>query len=251
MDAIPTHQSLAYLAFFAGRMDEKELVQNARATVVLRYRAAIRRYLGGWFQVADADDLAQEVFTRILDGNCGIWNARKDRFRAFLLRLVQKIGWEFIRMGRNKRALIREVPEVATEQSGGDAVEDPEWLSKYRISILDRAWGRLEVFQSETTDNAYFTALRLKVDSPESSSEELAAKLSESDGRTFTAEGYRQTLHRARTKYGRFVCADVRDSQPHPTRPAIEEELCDLELMDQVTGLLNDHDWEDILDLRE
>src|SRR5713101_124482 len=61
MDAIPTHQSLAYLAFFAGRMDEKELVQNARATVVLRYRAAIRRYLGGWFQVADADDLAQEV----------------------------------------------------------------------------------------------------------------------------------------------------------------------------------------------
>jgi RNA polymerase sigma-70 factor (ECF subfamily) len=60
----------------------------------------------------------------------------------------------------------------------------------------------------------------------------MAERLTAQLGRPFTAAGVRQTLHRAREKFGDLLLDDVIHSLGHPTGEELEEELAELGLLD-------------------
>ena len=73
--------------------------------------------------------------------------------------------------------------------------------------------------------------LRLKSDDPTRTSDVLAAELTRRHGRAFTAEGVRQTLHRARARFVELLRAEVAASVPTDDPAEVDAELAELGLL--------------------
>jgi hypothetical protein len=73
--------------------------------------------------------------------------------------------------------------------------------------------------------------MRLRVDRPEAASAELAELLGARHGRTYTAAGVRQLLHRARERFSELLLDDVRRSLEGAAMERVQEELAELRLL--------------------
>jgi DNA-directed RNA polymerase specialized sigma24 family protein len=187
----------------------------------MRYRRAIRRYLGGWFRNDErADEAAQAVYCRILAGECGKWDSTACRFRTFVLREVKNTGWQLI----NEWSRDRKIFAI------GDISEPPEteWSFRCSESILEQAWASMNQYHER-----HFTLLRLRRDHPDTAQTELA-QMTGMDPRNFNTE-----LHRARKDFAKCIWDAIRDTLPNPTPGQIEEELIALNLMVHVRKYLN------------
>jgi RNA polymerase sigma-70 factor (ECF subfamily) len=97
--------------------------------------------------------------------------------------------------------------------------------------LLARAWQALQR-ESETTGQAFYAVLRFRADNAALRSPEMAQQLGSQLGRTLTAAGVRQLLHRARERFADALLDEVAQSLDRPTQEQLEQELIDLGLLE-------------------
>src|SRR5262249_49941536 len=130
---------------------------------------------------------------------------------------------------RSPQPLNPDAPEPAAEAS--TAEQDREFLTSWRDELLARAWTALDAFEKES-GKPFYKVLRFRVEHAELSSAQLAEQLGAQMGKSLTAAGFRQTLHRAREKFADLVLDQVLQSLDNPSAEHLEQELIDLGLLD-------------------
>jgi RNA polymerase sigma-70 factor (ECF subfamily) len=182
----------------------------AREQLYERYAGAVHRYLLGALRDEHAaDEVFQEFWVRFLRGYFRNADPHKGRFRS----LLKSALFRQVLTYRQQRAGKQHPRPLGVDDAAQLAVAEPEddraFTEGLRQELLDRAWRALEV---EDTKQPLYLALRLKADCPESSSDELADKLSVRLGRAITADAVRQTLKRARERFAELLVIEVSQS---------------------------------------
>ncbi|MFO0981951.1 MAG: sigma factor [Planctomycetota bacterium] len=125
----------------AGRNDPQALERFAR-----QYQAAVLRFVRAkGFRGADADDVCQDVFVRLLSGSV-LQRATQERgrFRG----LLRSVAWHVIQDRWRQR---RDVPSEVIDPPASDPDFDREWV----LELTERALGRLRAAGS-----GYYEVLR-------------------------------------------------------------------------------------------
>jgi RNA polymerase sigma-70 factor (ECF subfamily) len=125
--------------------------------------------------------------------------------------------------------LPRDGPALAANPQ--DADPDPPFVERWRDHLLARAWAALAEIEAGTAQS-YYAVLRFRADHPEMRAPQQAEELTAQLGRTFTAAGVRQILHRARQKFATLLLDEVAYSVERSTTQQLAEELADLGLLD-------------------
>lgn len=225
LSRIQTHWS----ELLTGSADQAEAQRHA---LLLRYyRAAFRYLLGVVRDPEAAEELAQDFAVRFLRGDFRRADQSRGRFRDLLKTALRNLARDYWR--RQRRAAVAlsgdvadAVPAAADDDSN-DAAFDASW----REELLARTWEALAHLEQETS-KPYFAALRLKVQHPEMRSPELAALLGQALGKDVSADGLRQTLHRARRAFGALLVREVELSLEAPDVNQLEAELIELRLLE-------------------
>lgn len=205
-----------------------EAASAARELLLQRYGPAVRRYLLGALRDPDAaDDLTQEFALSLVRGEFKGADPTRGRFRNYVRSvLIHLLNRYRKRELKRPRAVPANDPVLAGLCCLPED-RDAEFRSSWRHTLLDRANGALADAQP-----VYHAVLRCRRDHPEARSAELARRVGERLGRTFTADNVRQTLHRARELFADLLLNEVAQSLENPTLERVEEELCELELLD-------------------
>jgi DNA-directed RNA polymerase specialized sigma24 family protein len=202
---------------------------TARQELLARYGGAIFRYLRGALRdTAEAEELYQEFALRFLRGDFRRAAPESGRFRDFiktaLLRLVSRHCAR-----RRSGALPLEIDVADTSLPPSEGAER-EFLRSWRAELLSRTWLTLARFEEES-GRPFYQALRLRVEHPDRSCEEVATLLAACLRKSVKGPAYRQILHRARTMFAQLLLEEVTQSLSAPTRTEIEQELADLGLL--------------------
>jgi len=237
LDEIPTQWSLLRLAHRESLVTSGE----ARNVLVLRYARAIRNYVGALVRdQQEADELAQEVVMRLLKGQFAAASPDKGSFRRMLMVAAHNlVRTHYSRKGRQSGSSV----DLGTLPGPPDEPAlEAEGLARWKQAILELAWKSLEEHERAHPGSIAFTVLRLRAERPDESSEELAATLSATIGRSVKAEALRQQLRRARLRFVEALLEEVARGLDDPTPARVEEELIEVGLMPYVRDLLPD-DW--------
>ncbi len=206
--------------------------------LVLRYRRAIRSYLGALLRNdEDADDVAQKFLEKMLKGAFDNVRPERGRFRDYLKKSVRNEALAFLK----KKG--REVPiglEPAADTLGPSV--DDRWNEDWRKTVLDGAWKALDAYQNQRPDNHFTSLLRMISEQPEADSETLADRLAEVSGQRLQASAVRKQISRARRKFAQLVVEEVKLTLQGPTPDEVEEELVEVGLMPYLRDYLPD-DW--------
>ena len=210
----------------------------ARQAILLRYSRAVRRFVGLLVKdPAAADDVAQDAMVRMMRGDFAKADADRGRFRDLLrqsLRNMVRNHWS-----RENRRAGQEFDEQ--QLVAGEAAGDP-FDSEWTNIVLETAWRGLEGHQRQTKGSMAHTVLKLRTDHPDDDSEQLAARLSQMQGKAINAAATRQQLRRARLRFAQLIVEETARGLSHPTPAAVEEELISLGLMEYVRDFLPE-DW--------
>jgi RNA polymerase sigma factor (sigma-70 family) len=208
--------------------------------LVLRYAAAVRRYVGGILsKPEDADELAQDVVVRLLRGDFAGADPERGRFRDLLKTAVRNMihnHWA----RQNRRCPV--AMDLERLPGPTDDSLDASWLAAWQTTILDHAWSALNDFEQAHPRTHAYTLLRLRAEAPDATSEELAARLSATTGTTIRLDACRQMLRRARLQLAQTLVKEVEMGLAEPTPERVEEELASLGLLDYVRDFLPP-DW--------
>lgn len=207
-------------------------VQFAQQKLLERYGGAVRRYLLGALRDEDAAaEVFQEFALRLLHGDMRGADPERGRFRQFVKGvLFHLVADHHRKRQRQPHPLHPDHPEPAVEEPSL-ADQDREFLTSWRDDLLARAWLALEQHEKETGKPLY-TVLRFRVDHADLPSPRLAEALGARLGKTFTAAGVRQTLHRARERFADLVVDEVVQSLDSPNAERLQQELIDLGLLE-------------------
>jgi RNA polymerase sigma-70 factor (ECF subfamily) len=221
----------------------------ARNELVLKYRRAIRAYLGAMLRDDHAaDELTQEVVLRLLTGAFASAAPEHGRFRNYLKVAVRNMArsyWQS-RLRDGTSAVDPATIAVAKE----DAADDPVWDYDWRSAVLHAAWGSLKKFEQANAGNVFYSVLKLRSENPELNSTALAQLLGEQTGTKCTAANVRQQLHRAKFRFAQLLVEEVAHSLDWPLPDEVEQELIDLGLIKYVRDYLPT-DWKNSGELRE
>ncbi len=228
LDAISTQHSLLRAAHH-GSITSAGPARNALA---LRYRRAIRGYLGALLKDdQDADEVAQMVLVKLLQGDFARATPDRGRFRDYLKVAVRNTALTHL---RRKDSPLRHELADDTAACGGDE----EWLADWRRTVLDRAWDLLQEHERSRPGNLAYTLLRLLADHPDDDSEQLAERVSAILGRPIRADAVRKQISRARRKFAELLLDEVAETLDEPSPDRVEEELIETGLMDHVRDFL-------------
>jgi RNA polymerase sigma-70 factor (ECF subfamily) len=212
--------------------DEEKTARWAQEQLLQRYGGAIRRYLLACVRQADvADELYQEFAMRLLQG--GLKGARPDKgkFRHYLKGvLFHLLADHHQRTKRQPAAWASHLPEPAGDEQIIGQAQDDQFTADWRAELLAHAWEQLQR-DDEQTGQPFFKILAYRRDHPEERSDMMAENLSQVLGKSVTAENVRQLLHRARERFADVLLDQVMHSLSHPSLPALQEELADLQLL--------------------
>lgn len=219
-----------------------EDAQSAQKRLIERYGGAVRRYLLAALRDIDAaDELSQEFALRIMLGRFRRADPQRGRFRDFLKTALFHMIVDYQRL-RQKRSRQLVVDPADSRSDHPDLFQDDEaFLRSWREELLWRSWQALEKHSAETAQ-ALYTVLRFRAEHPETRSAQIAEQLGPRLGRTLTAPGVRQTLHRAREKFAALLLEEVTHSLHEPTPENVEQELIDLNLLEYCRPLLEPED---------
>lgn len=235
IEGIPTRHSLLE----AAHQDDAARAGPARNALVMRYRKAIRAYLGRLLaNDGDADEVAQEVVVKMLKGEFARVDAARGRFRDYLKVTVRNAALHHVRQ-RGKARAVTLAPELLGEEA--PATED-SWLADWRRTLLEGARGRLRDYQARHPGNVYATLLDLMGEHPEEDSEQLAARVGQATGQPYRADAVRKQVSRARRKLAEFLVEEVTRTLDNPTPGEIEEELTEVGLLAFIEDFLPP-DW--------
>jgi len=197
--------------------------QAAMNDLIGRYHDAVERYLR--LKLRDpnlADEVLQEFWTKLLTHKLAGADSSKGRFRDYLRTVLHRLIVDHFR----SRKLQPLPPGELLDPAGPDDEYDQVW----REAIINRVLARLDTYEANTLKNRYATVLRLRIDHPKESIEELAQRLTGRIGTGVTPEAFRKTLQRARSKFCELLKLELRETI-HPAGPEdIEAEINDLGL---------------------
>jgi RNA polymerase sigma-70 factor (ECF subfamily) len=120
-------------------------------------------------------------------------------------------------------------PEPA-ELLPDESPSDQEFQARWREELLQRAWEALAKIEQQTAQ-PFYTVLRFRAEHPETKSARMAEVLAGRLDRPVSAVRMRQTLHRAREKFGSLLPDEVARSLQTMDPVRIEEELSELGLL--------------------
>lgn len=227
LSRLTTHWSLVFDAH-QGR-DE---AASAQRGLLQRYGGAVYRYLLGALRDADAaQDVAQEFAYCFLRGDFHKAAPERGRFRDYVRAVLSHLVSHHHRQ-QAKQAQLKPLPsdvDLAAVESEGLAA-DREFVDRWRQELLNRAWDELQQVQ-ESTGQPVYTMLRFRAEHPEIRSAAMAEQLSARLGKSLTAAGVRQTLHRARERFAELLVEEVARSLQTADTDSIEQELIDLDLL--------------------
>ncbi len=216
--------------------------QGRDATQLLldRYGAAVRRYLGGALRdPVAADDLYQDFAMRFLRGDFHAANPDKGRFRNFLKTILFRMVADHHRQRQRQRSVQLDEEIQPVDPDDDTDQRDQQFTRVWRDEMLKRAWASMAATEKET-GKPWYSVMRLRVENPQLSSDEMAERLSEQLGRPISKTNLRVILHRAREQFAESLIDTIADSLTSGSIDEIEEELADLELLEYCQQALND-----------
>jgi len=181
------------------------------------------------YDVADAQDLTQEFFARILEKNyLRSVDRRKGKFRSFLLASLEHfLAKEWVRAHRQKRGGLQTfIAWDACDAEERYRLEPPDNLTAERIyerrwalTVLEQAMKSLESEYATAGKQPLFLSLQPFISGGDDdvSYSDLAARLQTSEG------AVRVAVHRLRQRYGESVRAEIAKIVQRPED--VEEEL--------------------------
>lgn len=174
----------------------------------------------------DAQDLTQGFFVSLLEGNATMADPSRGKFRSYLLgALKHYLANEWHRANTQKRGGGQRIvewdaldPEARyalepADQIDADAFYDRRWA----MELLDRAMTRLRAEFAAKGEEESFDALKGTLTGAESPREELAEKLSMSEGALKVA------VHRLRQSYREVLRSEIADTVDTSSR--VDEEM--------------------------
>jgi len=237
MDRPDPHQHLSQISTLwsvvcAAHAGPDEVMMSARQRLLEQYGGAVHRYLLGALRNQDAaEELAQEFALRFLRGDFHRADPERGKFRSFVKTALFRLVVHYCRHQQKQPApLHSNVPEPVAPDAE-PCTSDEEFAQSWREELLAHAWEALEKAQ-QTTGQPFYAVLRFRADHPKTSSSEMAELLSAQLGKILSAAGVRQLLHRAREKFADSLLQQVAQSLDKPTAERIEEELCELTLLE-------------------
>jgi RNA polymerase sigma factor (sigma-70 family) len=237
MDSVSVNQHLSQIQTLwtlvqQAHAETPEAVRPAQEKLLERYGGAVRRYLLGALRNEDAaDEVFQEFACRLVHGDMRGADPERGRFRQFVKGVLFHLVADYHRKRqRQPHHLNPDQPEPAADEPSL-ADQDREFLTSWRDDLLARAWLGLEQYEKES-GKPFYTVLRFRVDHADLPSAQLAEQLGAKLGKTLTAGGVRQTLHRAREQFADLLLDEVVQSLSDPNADRLEQELIDLGLLE-------------------
>lgn len=205
------------------------------AQFVLRYAAAIRRYLSALIRDSHLlDEVVQDFLLHMVQHRFVPEQVTRGRFRDYLKACVRNAALSALRKRKFAQAdelLLANL--TAPDDPAGEASR--QWCAEWRQTLLSRAWDRLLDHQESSPGNQAHRVLRLAVQYPDDDSPGLAARLAKECGTRLTPEAFRQQLSRARRRFAELLAEEVRQTLEQPTPELVAEELAELELLEFVS----------------
>lgn len=203
-------------------------LNNAQALLLQRYCGAVYRYLVAVLGNAnEADELAQEFALRMLQGKFKTADKSKGRFRDYVkTSLFNLVRRHYRKKSQSPGALRDDAPEPAVAE---DDQADQSFTEKWRDEVLSNTWAALAEYERRS-GKLFHTFLQYRTQN-NTTSEAMAKEFSERLGKPLTPAGVRQTLHRARDRFGDLLIAEVAGSLQTQDKEVIEQELADLGLL--------------------
>jgi RNA polymerase sigma-70 factor (ECF subfamily) len=197
----------------------------------------VERYLRAAVRDAEsASELAQEFALKVLRGQLGGVAPERGRFREYVKGVLRHLIVDYYRRPRREVQLREDMPEPASP--GDDVAElDREWARGWRQELLNRAWTALDDHEARTGQPVSIV-LRFRAEHAELRSHDMAEQLGARLGRELTPDWVRQTLHRARERFGELLLGEIADTLSDPGVGDLEEELVELELLQYCQGAL-------------
>jgi RNA polymerase sigma-70 factor (ECF subfamily) len=194
-----------------------------RNRLLLRYSAAVYRYLLGAVRDADAAaDLCQEFAVRFLRGDFRRAAPDRGRFRDYVKVVLINLVNDYHR----SRAAGPRPLTVDSASPADDADLETAFETGWRAELLEQTWKALA-----EANPTFHSALLLKISEPDLTSGEMAERLSTQLGRAMTAENVRKTVQRAHAKFADLLVELVAESLDDPTPASVEAELRALDLL--------------------
>ncbi len=226
IDAIQTRWSLVRNAHAPGAAHSAE---DARRLLVMRYIPAIRRYVGAIVKDAEeADDLAQDFAMRLMKGDFAGADPNRGRFRDLLkmaIRNMVKNHWD----KANRRRPVDADLSLLDDDRASE--QEAEWNAVWRRSVLDQTWSRMLADDGGQPSPGY-RVLKLRVQYPDATSDELAEKLGQQLKSPVKADACRQMLRRARLRFAAHLLDEIKAGLDDETESRVQEELADLGLLE-------------------
>jgi RNA polymerase sigma-70 factor (ECF subfamily) len=180
---------------------------------------------------AAAEELTQEFAAALLRGDFSSADPDRGRFRDYVKTSVRNLArkhWK--RRQRAREISLADEHLLATPSESQLFDADQSFLDSWREELLDQTWKELERVEDET-GVPHYSLLSLKTQCPELRSADLAERVAPLLGKTLTADGVRQAVHRAREAFARLLIDEVSRSLTNRAPEALEEELIDLGLL--------------------
>jgi RNA polymerase sigma factor (sigma-70 family) len=203
----------------------------ARQQLLERYGDAIQRYLRNVLRDPHAaDEVFQEFALRLVRGKLRGANPERGRFRYFVKGTLYHLIANYREQKRDWPAPLP--VEVAGQiASPEEAPANDLFNESWSHELLAHSWEALAAVEART-GQALHSVLRFRADHPDMKSPQMAQELSARLGKSLTAVGIRQTLHRAREKFAESLLDQVIHSLASPEAVQVMEELAELGLLE-------------------
>ncbi|MBY0528175.1 MAG: hypothetical protein K2R98_32565 [Gemmataceae bacterium] len=215
---------------------------NDPTQFLLRYGAAIRRYLGALVRNPDdCEEILQDFLLRGIQRGFVRADSLRGRFRDYLKTAVRNAA---ISHFRRRQPTTQDDFAFQNLSAPPEAplAADEQWEAEWRQCVLARAWEALDGHQRQSPGNLFHTVLQLSVEHPEEDSKSLAARASTRIGRPLRADAFRKQVSRARRMFAELLVTEVGQTLESPTPQQVEEELIAIGLMEYVRDFLPE-DW--------
>jgi RNA polymerase sigma factor (sigma-70 family) len=202
---------------------------------VMRYSQAIRAYLAAIFRDEEAaEEACQEFLAKFLERGLDAAVPDRGRFRDYLKISVRNTALAILRR-KHETPVDPALFESIATQSADDA-----WTNEWQRVVLDKAWRLLEGHERSAPQSLHFTALKLAVDFPQETSEQLAVRAGQLSNREITAAAFRKQLSRARQHFAQLIVDEVSQTLSTNVRRDLAEELSELGLLPYVKAFVPD-----------
>src|SRR5262245_59265597 len=186
----------------------------AQRRLMQRYCGAVYQYLLGALRNKEAaTELLQEFAVRFLRGDFRREDPERGRFRDYVKKVLMNLVNDYRKAAQRQPRSLSTDP-LDPHQAPDAADIESAFLVHWREELLTRSWAVLAEQQP-----TYFTVLLFQVRHPGVQSPELAQRMTEDLGKSFTASSIRVTLHRARERFADLLLDEVAHSLENP-RPA-------------------------------